>query len=149
MKNLSSSDVIAVLAIIVSLGSAFYQWYLDSYTNKINLEAEYFKELFLDHLIEKIPKARTYIRFQNGRLTDIDRLVEELKILNQKSLFYKYWDRNFYANLKSEVQGLEDYLIETADSPLTFSEQNKAMDEIQRKLEVIYSILGKKYIGKK
>lgn len=55
-----TSDVLSAIAIIVSLGSAAYQWYLDTRMNKINLEADYFKTLYSEHLLYKIPKATVY-----------------------------------------------------------------------------------------
>ena len=60
----NTSDVLALIAIIVALGSAAFQWYLDTHMNKVNLEADYFRALYSEHLLYKLPQARKYINFE-------------------------------------------------------------------------------------
>ncbi len=74
--RLSTSDILSLIAIIVSLGSAAYQWYLDSHMNQVNLESEYFKSLYSKHLLYDLPIARKYIRFDQNKLVDIDLLID-------------------------------------------------------------------------
>ena len=84
--NMDTSDVLALIAIVVSIGSAFFQWYMDSHINKVNLEADYFKELYSKHLLYELPRARGYIRFDNNKLVDFDKLLDELSEIRQNSL---------------------------------------------------------------
>lgn len=91
-----TSDILAAIAIIVSLGSAAYQWYLDSHMNRVNLEADYFKELYMEHLLYDLPKARKYIRITNKKLVDFDKMIDELRTIRQNSLYFLYADKNFY-----------------------------------------------------
>lgn len=142
-----TSDVLSAIAIIVSLGSAAYQWYLDTRMNKINLEADYFKTLYSEHLLYKIPKARAYIHFQNGKLCDIDSMLDALNAVRQDSLYFMFTDYDFYTNIKIQLQNLEDFLVEKAEKELDIDEQERVLRQIEIKLEIIYKIFNDKYVG--
>lgn len=143
----NTSDVLAAIAIVVSLVSAAYQWYLDTRMNKINLEADYFKTLYSEHLLYKLPKARACMRFSNGKLTDIDRILDELNAIRQDSLYFMFADNDFYTDIKIELRALEDYLVEEGERILSQEEQEKVWEIIQIKLETIYKVFNCKYTG--
>lgn len=143
----NTSDVLAAIAIVVSLGSAAYQWYLDSRINKINLEADYFKTLYSQHLLYELPKARAYMRFSNGRLKDIDALIGELNKIRQDSLYFMYADKDFYTDIKIALGNLEDYLVKMGEESLNEEEQTEVFEQVQRKLEDIYKIFNDKFVG--
>lgn len=146
--RLSTSDILALIAIIVSLGSAAYQWYLDSHMNQVNLESEYFKSLYSKHLLYDLPIARKYIRFDQNKLVDIDLLIDELNSIRNDSLFFKYADIDFYTDAKIVLQQLEDYLIDSSQRVLTDEEQKTVLEQIEIKLKSVYRTFGNKYIGK-
>lgn len=143
----NTSDVLAAIAIIVSLASAAYQWYLDSHMNQINLEADNFRTLFSKHLLYDLPIARTYIRFDNGKLVDIDLLLDEINYIRQDALYFMYSDIDFYTDIKIKLQDFENYLINTSNETLNPEEEKQVLKEIQLKLEIIYSTFNNKYIG--
>ncbi len=146
--RLSTSDILSLIAIIVSLGSAAYQWYLDSHMNQVNLESEYFKSLYSKHLLYDLPIARKYIRFDQNKLVDIDLLIDELNSIRNDSLFFKYADIDFYTDAKIVLQQLEDYLIDSSQRVLTDEEQKTVLEQIEIKLKSVYRTFGNKYIGK-
>lgn len=143
----NTSDILAAIAIVVSIGSAAYQWYLDSHMNKINLEADNFRTLFSKHLLYDLPIARTYLRFVNGQLIDTDLLLDEINHIRQDALYFMYSDIDFYTDIKIKLQEFEDYLINTSNEILTPHDENQVLDEIQKKLETIYTTFNNKYIG--
>ena len=143
----NTSDILAAIAIFVSIGSAAYQWYLDSHMNKINLEADNFRTLFSKHLLYDLPIARTYLRFVNGQLIDTDLLLDEINHIRQDALYFMYSDIDFYTDIKIKLQEFEDYLINTSNEILTPHDENQVLDEIQKKLETIYTTFNNKYIG--
>lgn len=146
--RLSTSDILSIIAIVVSLGSAAYQWYLDSHMNKVNLESEYFKALYSKHLLYDLPIARKYIRFSGNSLVDIDLLIDELNSIRNDSLYFKYADFDFYNDAKIVLQQLEDYLIDASQRIVNAEEQKIILEQIEIKLGSIYKVFGNKYIGK-
>lgn len=145
--SIGVSDVLSILAIIVSIASAMFQWYFDKRMNKINLESEYFSSLYLEHLLHKLPMARNRLNFSNNRLIDFDALVDELNLIRRDSLYFKYVDTDFYSRAKFKLQSLEDYLINLSEKKLNSNEQKEAFKQIEVMLESIYKIFSDKYIG--
>lgn len=143
----NTSDVLALIAIIVALGSAAFQWYLDTHMNKVNLEADYFRALYSEHLLYKLPKARKYINFENKKLVHVDMFLEELNAIRQNSLYFMYADIDFFTDIKIELQKLEDYLIDTGNQIVDEEEQEDVFVQIQYMLEGIYKLFNNKYIG--
>lgn len=148
MDFTNTSDVLSAIAIIVSIVSAAYQWYLDTHMNKVNLEADYFKTLYSEHLLHDLPKARSYISFRKNKLVGIDPLIDELNAIRQESLYFLYADKDFYTDAKLVLRDLEDYLIKVGNQNTPLESQAAVMAQIQRRLENIYKIFNDKYIGK-
>ena len=143
------SDILALIAIILSIGTALYQWKRESHFNKVNLEAEYFRDLYKEHLLTSLPKKRLLLHFEDGILCDMDDFLNELNSIRQNSLYFYYVDTKFYMELKSILQNLEDYLIECGNQVIIDKEnQDAVFQEIQEKLKDLYDLLMKKYYGK-
>ena len=143
------SDYIAIIAILVSIATAIKQWHHDIHMNRMNLEADYFKELYSEHLLHELPKVRKYLYCRDGKLSDVDPLVNELNRIRQDSLYFYYMDNAFYLKLKKSLSDLEDYLYTCSEQEIDdYTNQTVVMDEIQNKLTNIYKILSKKYHGK-
>ncbi len=142
------SDILSVIAIIISVVSAIFQWKRESHFNKVNLEADYFKELYKEHLLKNLPKKRLLLHFKNGILCDMDGLLDELNSIRQNSLYFYYVDAKFYMELKNVLQDLEDYLIECGNQVISDKEnQEIVFQEIQEKLKKLYDVLMKRYYG--
>lgn len=145
---MNTTDILALIAIVISVISALNQWRHDSKINKINLEADYFKELYMNHLLHLLPKKRAHMRFNGEKLTDIDPMIDELNSIRMDSLYFLYTDSNFYAKLKNGLRDFEDFLITTSEQPISLDNQPIIWSEVQGKLEDIYDILSDKYYGK-
>lgn len=146
--SLDTSDIVAIIAILVSLGTAIKQWCNDLHVNKVNLESDYFKELYTEILLYEIPKARSYLIFIDGELCYIDNLINELNNIRQRSIYFLYMDEPFYENLKYALRDLEDYLFTCSEQVINDDEnQQVVMDEIQLKIKSVYEILSKKFYG--
>lgn len=143
----NTSDIIAIIAILVSLWTAIKQWRNDLHVNKINLEADYFKELYSKLLLYELPKARRYLLFSEGKLCYIDRLIDELNNIRQNSVYFLYMDEEFYEKLKATLSELEDYLFTCSEQVITDENQQVVMEEIQERIKSVYGILSKKFYG--
>lgn len=142
------SDIIAIIAIVVSITSVLYQWKKDLKLNAVNLEAEYFQKIYERHLLSELPKARKYIFFSNNKLKDYDKLMDELNAIRNDSLYFMYSDKKYYENLKNALQELEDYLGNCGNKEFSKENQDVIFNDIQEKIEEIYNIIISKYHGK-
>ena len=129
------SDAIAFLAILVSFGTVIYQMINDRKLNAINLEAEYFKEIYSKYLLYEIPNKRKKIKFTNNRLDGQKELMQVLNKIRQDSIYFLYSDKRFFENIKIATQDLEDYLANCANTTFSLENQKVVFDEIQEKLE--------------
>lgn len=139
---------LSVLALIFSIGSSLFEYFWNQKINKTNLEAEFFKDIYSDYLMKKIPDARNVIHYNDNIVSDTDDLIEVLNDIRQSSLFYKYKDRNFYNLLCKQLQELEDKLV-SKTGQMSDDDYASFVQEINSDIENIYDTIMKKYIGKK
>ncbi len=140
--------ILSILAIIISVFSVIFEYFWNKKINKTNLEADFFKDIYGDYLMTKIPKARLVIHFSNGVVSETEDLIEEINDMRRSSLFYKYNDKNYYNRLSKQIQHLEDFLVSNP-GPLTDDEYAEFIQKVNDDIEEIYDIIMKKYIGKK
>ena len=141
--------IIAILALVVSVIVPIIEDRRERKINKINLESEFYKEIYKEHLIKLIPNARKYIGFtESGRLRDTEELREELNKLRQDSLYFLYSDKEYYKELRRLTQGLEDYLINSEEKIYTsIEEQRQVFKEIQKGITELYTHISNNYLG--
>lgn len=143
------SLILSILAIILSITVAVVEYVRDYNINKVNLESEYYKELFKDYLLYDLPKARKYIRFNSAdKLVDTDNMINELQNLLQDSLYFQYSNQQFYQELKKIVQQFEDYLVQQSGEIFDAQEKQDVYKKIQDYIVQIYEHISKGYIGK-
>lgn len=142
--------ILSIIAIIISLSVAIVEYIRDYRISKTSLEADYFREIFMKHLIYNIPNARKYIRFdRNKKLKDTKNLRDELNKLRQDSLYFMYNDITFYDLIKNKSQDLENYLTSNEDKTFIGEEQTSVFNYIQESLISLYKIINDKYLGAK
>ena len=54
------SSILSIIAIIISIGTLFFQNYKNEKHHRTNLEAGYFKDIYLEYLLKEIPTG-TYL----------------------------------------------------------------------------------------
>lgn len=145
VSGFSSDAVIATLALVISIVTLILEILRNSKNNKLAAEAEIFKEIFHEHLIKGVPESRKKILYNQGKISGTDDLIEELNLIRQDSLYYKYKDKIYYKKLKSKLQDLENKLVES-DS-MDQEDYNELYEEINIEIENIYSIIMQKQIG--
>ena len=144
------SNILSILAITVSIAVVFIEWIKDSRLNRVNLESEYFRDIYKEHLIYGIPKARGYIKFDvEDRLTGIDNMINELQKIRQDSLYFQYNNKDFYCELKVALQALEDYLVNSGGKVFSGEDQSEFYNNLKEGINKIYRIVSKGYLGKK
>ena len=94
-----ASAVIAVISMLVTVVIFRLNYNQAKRISEITLKSNYYNKIFDAYLIEKIPAARKYIRFQNDRLVDTNELVNVLTDMRRDALYFKYSNKSFYNKL--------------------------------------------------
>ncbi len=141
--------VLSILAIVISILSVFFEYFWNQKINRTNLEADFYKDIYGDFLMSKIPKARNVIHYNNQIVSDTDDLIDVLNDIRHSSLFYKFKDKKFYKELCNQLQGLENKLVSKTGKTLDNDDYLDFIQEINSDIEVIYNTIMNKYIGKK
>ena len=142
------NNILSVISIIVAGFSIVIVYFQNEKINKMNMNARLYNEIFDEFLIERIPKARTYLRFENNKLVDSETLCDTLTDLKNSILYFRYTDKTFYKNLCVQIDELEDYVMQCGNRESVQEEQGDVFHKIQEKLEKLYKIINDNYTGK-
>ena len=141
--------IISVIALVTSVIVACVEYYRDFKITTINLEFEFYKEIYMEHLIKKIPRARDVIWIDEGYMVrDTQMLLDELNEVRRDSLYFMYNNKGFYQELKESLQELEDYIVSSEGKVILTNEQGVFFQKIQIGLDKIYRIISDAYNGK-
>ncbi|KST97857.1 hypothetical protein [Lactococcus lactis] len=141
------SSILSIIAIIISIGTLFFQNYKNEKHHRTNLEAGYFKDIYLEYLLKEIPRSRQKVIFNGEKITGTDDIIEVLNLIRQDSLFFKYKSPEYYRKIVHKIQELEDKYIDpkVSDSD-SFAEFHA---EVEKLLSDIYRIIFDEYLGKR
>lgn len=146
LSMLHMANTLSIIAIVISLFTLFIEFYRDLKINKTNLKSEYFKQLYFEILLEKIPKSRNDLVFgNNGFLLNYDSFIGLFFMILDKSMYYKYTDSKYYYNLKESIESLEDYVFEAANVSFSAELRQSVLSDIDERVENIFSVLTDKY----
>lgn len=143
--DIKLSDVISLIAAVV----AMYSLLQTKKNNATNIKSRYYKKIFDSYLIEKIPRARRYIRFdsQDGKMRDCNILSDTLQDMMRDALYFQYSNLEFYKKLKMMVTGLDDYINQMSNKTFVDYEIIEVEKNIQEKLVDIYTCIEQSSIG--
>lgn len=123
---MESSDIIAILALIVALAEIIVTAYQSRNMNSTNLQAMYFEEIFKDYMINKIPEAADNLHYDGELLSSGYRvLVDVIMDMVNECKYFAYAKHTFYSNLKVKCIALEDELIRMANTPCDTEQERK------------------------
>lgn len=149
---MDTSDVISLvfstISVVLSTIIFFWETKRDKDINEINLESEYFNDIYKDYLIKEIPNSRKYIRItRGGKVDDYIGLCNTLKNMRNSSLYYYYQDKKFYDDLTNKLNEIEVFLINTQNKTYIGEEQTAFYNDLQNKLTELYSLVKNKYVN--
>ncbi len=140
--------VLSIISICISVIIAIVEAVNAYRINKINIEAEYFDELYKKILIEKLPLARRKIIIaQDGLLTGIDEFNNVLNDIRISSTYYAYADKEFYDELKKALEETENFLINSSNKKISSEDQLDFLKDLNDKITEVYNIMQKKCSG--
>ncbi len=149
--NLSATDKIALLALLISFLSALlaiYSYRLQKRINVQNLQAVYFEKIFQGYLLKDIPEMVTELGFDgDGKLKKNYRQVNKMMMnMVKDARYFLYANREFYLDLTDKTQALEDALIELSGKSILFKEeQDEELLNIHLLVSEIISCINKHY----
>ena len=90
---------VSIISIIISCVVAFVGFRKDERLSRINIEVDFFREIYKQHLIYTIPIARTKMYIgPDEKIHDADELIKELNKIRKDSLFFKFKNKIFMRN---------------------------------------------------
>ena len=99
-------------------------------------------------MIEKIPKARRRLHFELNKLIGIEQLIDVIKEMRERSLYFYYRDFNFYEGLQKRLQTTEDYLMEKVNEGIiTDNRQEIFFKQVNTYIESIYGWIAEAHFG--
>lgn len=141
--------IISILALILSAVVAIVEYIRDYKITKINVEFEFYRDIYKKYLTSTIPNARGLMFIdQNGKLQDADHLVEALCAMRRDSMYFMYNNKTFYKDIKKKIQELEDLLVKSGDSVFDAQDKVEFEQNVQKRLEGIYALISNAYCGR-
>ncbi|MFR3727681.1 hypothetical protein [Lacrimispora sp.] len=138
---------VSIAAIIISIISPIFEYNWNKMLNKTNLEAEYFNKLYNQFLMQDFPEARCFLHYSDNNFGGINQLIEVLRDIRKKSIFFKYHNKTFYEEMLKLIQKIEDDLI------LNEGEMNSDTyvvfyTRLEKEIGDMYECITNRYLGK-
>ena len=146
-SEIDSSTIISLGALIISAITVFHTQKL----NSVNLVSRYYEKIFDKYLINQIPRARNYMRYdrETNRLEDIGQMNDTLARMKKDSLYFQYSNKKFYDKLCELINELETLLGEYSNiAEPNREKQIENESNIGDKIENIYNHIKKYSTGK-
>lgn len=141
-----SFDYVAWLSFIFALLSFIISIKVGAKTNKQNLNAIYFNNIFDEFLIEKIPESLEKVKHVNNKfIVENDMLDDIMTDLLRKIIFFKYKNKKFYIKLKFKIWEIDDFLANNYCVTCSVTEFNKIKDTLEKKVTKLYEVIEKEY----
>lgn len=138
---------IAFLAFIFSIINHKDNKKTSKTTTEKTLNKEFFERIYFDYMIDKLPSALSDLESKSENACDECESMEKivLEILD-KSIFYKYFDSDFYNKIKAIIIKLDEELVLAGEcrNNTLFRERR---DNIIRLTQNLYEILRLYYSG--
>ena len=147
MGNDTASFVISIIALLISVVVVFLELICNIKINNNKLKSDNFNKLYSDILMYDFPHARAELKHTtNMKITGKQKMMEVLRDLRKKSIYFKYNDEGFYNGLIEKVQDIEDIL--SREDNLDMDEYSYFSKKLEEKIKSLYSFMNKKFFNK-
>lgn len=111
------SNILSVIAILISIGVPLFEYFSNKRINSINIDSHYYNVVYENYLLIEIPEKRMRIeRLNSGKIEGREEFLEMLRNMRKKSLCFKFVNEDFYKILYGHIQNLEDEMVILPDS---------------------------------
>ncbi len=137
--------LISAGALIVSIVVAIMTAKRETKFKKRELNDKIFLEIYLKYMTKDIPESVAKMKMiGDGELSGAKECTEVLRKMRIESIYYRYLDKGFYERITKELTNFEDYLVNNINHKCTGEEQQKMLNEIEKKTKAVYEILMEK-----
>lgn len=138
--------IFSAIAIIISL----FTWIKTNVnTKKIaqkTLNTKFFEEIYFKHIITELPFALSKIQYNEGNICENCEVAEQIVFtILERSQFYKYFEPNFYDNIKEHLINLDEILVDMQDKSLNKYTLDKYKKDISSLTNKFYILLKTYY----
>ena len=130
------SIIISVVALAVSIGTPFVEYFLQKRIGKDNALADYLRNQIVKPLFNDLPIAVKKIHLEGQDIKYTDEAINIIRNVLKSIIFYENVDKKFYELLKARLQAIEDHLVKNGtvkeDSEYVFFRNQ--LDELVAKL---------------
>lgn len=138
---MSPTDIIAIIAIVVSIGSLVVQLIIDSRRNRKNHIRELYDQAYKDILMKDLPTAVATISWANNRVNSTYEFGEVCRRLRFRSGFFRFYDEKFHGEIVEEIMKVEDYALDMDNHQYKRSEYDRHMAELNKMIKSLYNLI--------
>lgn len=145
-------DAISLLlsgtAVVISVTALVLQLLQQRKWNRKNMEADYYKEIFMKYLLKEIPEKQKYISFQGEKLNNgYKKFNVVINNLRRDILYFRYRKPEFYEKLKDNLVAIDEYLVkEYGKTKVNYQEQRQFFNELDEKITQLYNLIMENYM---
>lgn len=141
------ANIIAFIALVVSCWVAYSQNKISKKIAQKTFNQKFFDDIISDYIINQFPVFLDKLKFGANNLEDTgDQFGDMICEMLSKMIFYKYFECDFYENIKKILMNIEDKVYDLVEPRLTttqFDYYNHQLDEcintLYRELKNYYS----------
>ena len=150
-SSISLTDILATIAIFISIISLVTSVYIENKKLKRESDAKFFQDIYYSYMKKIIPEAESSIDFdrENNKITGINGMVDLLLDLREQSMPYKYIDKTFYDKFINFLVNTEDFYIAELNTVRDKQKFEIFQNKKKKKMEALYRILNNKFQNKK
>lgn len=139
--------LVSIIALVVSIATTVITYRQAVKSQRLSLEAEYFCQIFKKYLVTSIPTARECIHFEDEKIANQDELCRVVNTLRKEAKYFRFTDSDFYTDLKTQLQEIEDYLVDCLNHHYDGERQAAFFAGLDRLIESLYKRVTKRYYG--
>lgn len=138
------SDVIAIIAIVVSFANVVFQLIWEKIQKRKEKRMTLFKEVYKKIFLEELPRAHKKIQYTDYKLTGISEMKELIQSVRLNAYLFEYVDKNFKKQIIMLSKKIEDILVDNEDKPLSNEEYRKTYDVLEENVKDLYDLVFKR-----
>ncbi|CEJ75418.1 Uncharacterised protein [[Clostridium] sordellii] len=139
-------NILSVIAILISIGSVFYNNYSNGKVTEKTLNKDFFKNIYFEYIINKIPEAVMKLEAKSDSATnECNNLNDLIHEVIDASTFYRYFDNEFYEDLLSKLIELDELTISASEPKISSSTFRKYKEDIHKSFNSLYTLLKTYY----
>ena len=147
-KDLFNEKMIALFALVISSIFSFLTYRQSIKLNNKSILSNFYNEIFMEYLFEKIPIAKEKIEFSsNNKLIEFTDLSDYLDEMLMKCIYLKTTNTKVYVMLLKKIDELQKFIAKCANDNVQPNKQHRALKFINLCISDIYKIINKIYMS--